>query len=259
MATRGAGIRRLGVGHLGTGTWEALSVLADEPPFGLVDRGFSVGPTIDADTRWSVMTSFPGGAAMGRLELLRDVRRRETALSGGSVVRVLGIAARAPDAPTGILVRGGTLGSGGGTAFAGLRLDVLAPGLARAVLEGIAFDVADAVDELASAGGRVDEIRISGGTAVDPRWIQLRADVLGLPITAVKPRDAGVAAAAALAWSATVGDRSIGEVLGRLVRHDPPVGPRPDHHERYLELRQRRSALSARLGELAKDTATIGR
>lgn len=255
MATRGAGITRPGIAHLGAGSWEALTALTPEPPFGLVARGASIGPAIDADRLWSVMTSAPGATLMAWAGGLgRLVGSGEG--TGDAVRRALAAARRSPDRPTDLVVLPDLAGSSG--AIAGLRLDVDAGRLARGLLEGVAFGIADELDALRATGAAVDEIRITGGGTNDRRWIQLRSDVLGMPVVAVDPPDAGVAAAAALAWAAGVGDRSVQSTLATLVRLGPTVEPRRDHHERYADLRRRRSALVAALAR-GSSTSTIGR
>jgi xylulokinase len=251
MATRGAGVVGPGAAHLGTGSWEAVTVLADLPRFDLVKRGFSVGPSIDAGASWSVMMSWPGAARLSWLAGFGSLLPRSRGTSDADVKRALTQARRGPDTPTGVLTTAGVL--------AGLRLDVDAGTLIRAVLEGIAFDAADALDDLANTGLSIHEVRITGGGAADPRWVQLRADVLGVPIVAVQPWDAGVSAAAALAWTAAVGDAAVETVLARLVRHDPLVAPRRDRNAAYAELRARRTVLKQALDGHADETLGIGR
>ena len=258
MATRGAGIDRPGIAHLGTGSWEAITVLTETLRFDLVPLGFSIGPAIDGGGAWSVMASSPGGTVLRWLDGLGRLERPGEGARRAAVRQVLARAAGAPDGPTGVLVLpdlhpSDSAATAGGV-VAGLRLDVDAAALARSTLEGIAFDVADELEAVSAAGAAVTEIRVSGGAAAESRWLQLRADVIGTPVTAVEPRDVGAAAAAALAWAAVVGDRSITEALATLVRFGPPVDPRDDHHARYDELRARRSALGVALADAAHET-----
>jgi len=265
MATRAAGIDRPGAGHLGAGSWEALSVLTEAPPFQLVQRGFSVGPAVDAPGTWSVMSSVPGATVLAWLGGLAAIGARPESTKA-RVARLLRRAGRAADTPTGVLVLNGfdAAGSIDGTALAGgvvagLRLDVDAGTLARGMLEGIAFDVAERLDDLAAAGMTLTEIRVTGAGATDPRWIQLRADVLGMPVVAIEPRDAGVVAACALGASAAIGDRSLGEMVSRLTSVGPMVEPRRVHQERYQELLTRRAVLRRALRERSDELGGVER
>ena len=53
--------------------------------------------------------------------------------------------------------------------------------LARAVLEGTAFELRLLTDAVLSLGTRIDELRVCGGQAQNKLWNQIKADVLGLP------------------------------------------------------------------------------
>jgi len=72
--------------------------------------------------------------------------------------------------------------------------------LARAILEGIAFALADLVDAERSLGLPVDELRSVGGGARSALWSQIKANVIGAPVHATEaPEHAGARGAAILA------------------------------------------------------------
>jgi xylulokinase len=251
MATLGANVTEPGIAHLGTGSWEAMTIAIRAPDFGLVPLGFSVGPTVGASVAWSAMGSSIGGAAMAWIGRLAGASG--TAMGRGT--RRAGVlAAAAPDEPTGLVVLPDLDGSGpalldaaSGGIVAGLRLDIDAARLARGVLEGIALTVADRLAVLAGIEP-VSEIRVTGAGARDARWAQLRADVTGIPVRAVSPIEAGATAAAALALAAAVPGASVGSALDSLVRLGPIVEPRADQHRRYEEIRAKRALLRVALG-----------
>ena len=69
----------------------------------------------------------------------------------------------------------------------GLTLGTGAGHLARAALEGIAYQVADLLDALtADAGAAPEEMRVDGGAARNDLLMQCQADVTGLPV--VRPQ-----------------------------------------------------------------------
>ena len=76
--------------------------------------------------------------------------------------------------------------------------------LARAALEGIAFQVADVlrVMEL-DAGVKLRELRVDGGATVNNLLMQFQADVLGVPVVRAKTAEATALGAAYLAGLAT--------------------------------------------------------
>ena len=57
--------------------------------------------------------------------------------------------------------------------------------LARATLEAIAYQTADAVDAMdAASGSPLAELRVDGGASANPWLMQFQADILGLPVVA---------------------------------------------------------------------------
>jgi xylulokinase len=252
MATLGAGIASAGLAHVGAGSWQALTVLADDrPDIALVSDGFTIGPSIAAGGRWSVMGSGPGASLLGWLGRVGGSTR-----SRDDARRTAGLARRAADRPTGLLV---VPDLGGGApprpdpeargAIVGLSLGDGPERLARALLESIAIGLADRLARLGRAGLAVDEVRVTGGGGRDRRWRQLTADVTGLPVRAVEPVDAGAMAAAALAATAVGLASDVSVAIARTIRIGPPVRPRPAHHATYRGTAQRsadvRSALRA--------------
>jgi glycerol kinase len=65
----------------------------------------------------------------------------------------------------------------------GLTRGTTAGHIARAALEGIAFQVADLLDVMRKDSGTpLSELRVDGGAAVDDLLMQFQADLLGIPV-----------------------------------------------------------------------------
>jgi xylulokinase len=253
MATLGAGVVTSGIAHVGAGSWQAMTVLADERPgTDIVADGFSIGPSIGAEGRWSIMASGPGTIALGWLGRLGDGTR-------DPVRAVAALAGRAADTPTGLTVIP-DLGGGapprpdsrGRGAIAGLGLADGPDRLARALLEGVAIGLGDQLRRAAAAGIVAEEIRLTGGGARDRGWRRLTADVTGLPVRAVDPPDAGAMAAAAHAAAATGLAPDVATAIARTVRLGGPIEPRPDHHAAYRAMAERTSALRSNLAAVQR-------
>lgn len=259
MATLGAGIVSPGLAHVGVGSWQAITVLADDRPApDLVAAGFTIGPSIAAGGSWSVMASGPGASLLGWLGRVggsgddsRDAARRAIAL-----------ARRAADRPTGLVVIPDL--SGGAPprpdpaargVIAGLALGDGPERVARALLEAVAIGLADRLARLDEAGLRVDEIRVTGGGARDRRWRQLTADVTGLPVRPVDPVDAGALAAAALAATAVGLAPDPPAAVARTIRVGPAATPRPRHHAVYRDVARRSADLRSALAALQPTVA----
>lgn len=67
-------------------------------------------------------------------------------------------------------------------AFVGLSRQHGRPAMMRAVLEGVAFNLATCLDAFGESGAAVNRIDAIGGGAASSTWLQILADVWGVPI-----------------------------------------------------------------------------
>jgi xylulokinase len=81
--------------------------------------------------------------------------------------------------------------------FAGLRAEHGAEALGYAVLEGVAFALADNYDVMMEAGAPLQHCMLVGGGARSHFWGQLIADVLALPLLLPEGAETGAALGAA--------------------------------------------------------------
>jgi xylulokinase len=118
--------------------------------------------------------------------------------------------------------------------FFGLDNDTDPARLGHAVIEGVAFGLADGLDALKAAGTDVNRLSLVGGGARSAHWAQLLADTLGIELATTEGAEAGGAIGAArLAWLA----------LGRK-EHD--VCRAPDTRTLFSPRSERHAALAAR-------------
>ena len=126
-------------------------------------------------------------------------------------------------------------------AFVGLTTRHGLAHLARAVLEGVAMGLRDALTLVRKAVPDVDEVRITGGGARSPLWRQIVADALESPLSLLEESE-GAAYGAALLSAVGAGWASDANTLADswLITHD---GERPglewdvvDQHRRYADL-----------------------
>lgn len=69
--------------------------------------------------------------------------------------------------------------------------------MARAVLQGVGFGIADAIDVLSDVGAKPARLMATGGGANNPTWLTYIASVTGTPIDVPKDGDYGAACGAA--------------------------------------------------------------
>jgi xylulokinase len=127
-------------------------------------------------------------------------------------------------------------------AFAGLSLRHDRGALARAVLEGVAFGLRDALDLVADMSHpprRPRTGRVSGGGGRSDLWLQIVASVLEMPLEATVV-DEGAAYGAALLGGVAAGVwEDARTAVDRCVKVTRVVEPRADWIEPYAEARER--------------------
>lgn len=80
--------------------------------------------------------------------------------------------------------------------LSGMTLATTKSDIARAVLEGVSFEMRDILDAQAAAGIEVRTIRLVGGAAKSPFWSQMLADIFQRPIEILRTSEAGCLGAA---------------------------------------------------------------
>jgi len=83
----------------------------------------------------------------------------------------------------------------------GLDLSVTREEILRALLEGVAFEIRLNLDILKQSGYEVKELRIIGGGSKSRKHVQLKSDVIGMPITVLDVPEAGCMGVAMLAMA----------------------------------------------------------
>ena len=87
---------------------------------------------------------------------------------------------------------------GAGAVF-GLKLSTTRAELFRGFLEGISYEMKWNLDTLAGAGLNVTELRAVGGGARSPIWMQIKSDILGVPLSTMRVSESTCLGAARLA------------------------------------------------------------
>jgi xylulokinase len=128
-------------------------------------------------------------------------------------------------------------------AFTGLSLRHDRGALTRAVLEGVAFGLADSLDLVDELGARPEFGRVSGGGARSELWLQIVASVLELPLERVAV-DEGAAFGAALLGGVAAGVwPDVNAAVAATVKPTTRIDPVSAWTRVYRELRPRFQAL----------------
>ena len=121
---------------------------------------------------------------------------------------------------------------GSAGAVFGLTLATTGADLVRAALEGIAVDLTLAIDALRAGGSQIRTCTVAGGGARSPWWMQLKADLLGIPVEVSEQAEPGTLGAALLAGVGSGAYGSLREAATRagIARRFEPDGRRASRY-----------------------------
>ncbi len=127
----------------------------------------------------------------------------------------------------------------------------------RAVLEGVAYSLKDALALQLAQGLPLEELRLTGGGAKSPAWAQTCADVLERPITMLATDEGPAFGAALIAGTAAALYPTLAEACAQTVRlgaHiEPDATTRAVYRARYASYRAAYPALRALMHQLAAE------
>jgi xylulokinase len=203
----GAGLTRSGLAMVSTGTAEVVEVSMNSPH--LNDSLYQGNMSVYLHTfpgLYVVMTLNQSGGFV--LRWFRDTfcqNEQETARSqGGDAYNMLLIGAGPEPSP--IMLLPHLAGSGTPTfdtlskgAVVGLTFATTKTDFAKAILDALTFELRLNLDVLKDGGITIDELRAIGGGAKSELWLQLKADVTGIPVVVPEVTEAAGMGAAILA------------------------------------------------------------
>ncbi len=201
-AAVGAGVTRAGQVLLSCGTaWVVLAV--PEHKETALESGMAVSHHA-VEGRWGAIRSM-GGVGTSLEWLIDNVWGGSGAGDGrsGLYEAVNRAVAQSPPGAGGLYFCPLTGGHGvafarTGGGFVGLSLAHTRADMARAVMEGIAYELRWVVQEMQEAGLHVAEMTMVGGAAESPAWPQIVADVVGVPVALPSSKQAAGRGAAIL-------------------------------------------------------------
>ena len=170
---------------------------------------------------WHTMgVMLSGGGSMNWLA------RALAPISGGDPVeRLFALAAQSPPGARGLLLLPYLTGERmpvndpqARAAFAGLSPEHDIGDMARAVMEGVAFNLRQILDITRATGVRVDEMRLTGGGARSDVWAQSIADAFEMPVSLLESAEGMAIGAALLAATGAGAFSSVAEAVASCVR-----------------------------------------
>jgi xylulokinase len=120
--------------------------------------------------------------------------------------------------------------------FSGLHLGHTRGDLVRAVMEGVCFAMRDSLELVRAIHGAVPEVTAIGGGSRSDLWLQLQADIYGVPIVTVGPSSGAAYGAAALAAVGAGAFGSIREATNAWLHVERTIEPDPARVRAYDEI-----------------------
>lgn len=115
----------------------------------------------------------------------------------------------------------------------------------RAVLEGTAFALAAALEQMGQFGARPEEIRVTGGGARSRIWLEILASVFKVPLRVVSGESGPAMGAAMLAGLANGTFMSASEAVGTCVRlSEAQIQPIWDYSGPYAEFKRKLTSMA---------------
>ena len=132
--------------------------------------------------------------------------------------------------------------------IAGLTLATQPPQLIRAAMEAVACRLASVYDALAPLAATEHQIVVSGGAILSmPAWLQITADTLGHPLSALAVGDESTARGAALMAGVAAGVLPSLDTAADVATGARVYKPDMDDHQRYRAGRERQAWLEQAL------------
>ena len=240
-AALGSGVTSPGAAMVSTGTAEVVEVAMERPALteGLQRGNISVYRHVVPGLYLAMTLNHSGGLT---LRWFRDTMCAEEV----RVAEALGrdaydlVLADAPDGPTDLLVLPHLAGSGtpwfdtrSRGAVLGISFATTRAALAKAILEGLTFELRLNIDLLRENGVAIDALSAVGGGAKSRLWLQLKADICRLPLRVPRVTEAACLGAALLAGVGAGVYPDLASAVERAVHPGATVTPTPASSAAY--------------------------
>lgn len=120
-------------------------------------------------------------------------------------------------------------------AYIGLTLDTEKKDLVRALLEGITFESMVNIEHLRKAGIEVKQLKATGGMTQSDKYMQMKADMMGIEITTLECSEASTLGSGILAMVGSGIYSNVDEAVKNVVKVGKVYTPDMEKHQYYQE------------------------
>ncbi len=239
-AAAGAGAFDSSVAVDGAGTVECITPIFDSMPNVdvMYDGYFSIVPYVIPGKYVAYAFSYTGGALLQWCTDQLTKKEKELAAEQGCSVNEY--LEKQSESPTGLLVLPHFAGAatphmdiGSKGAILGLTTATTAAELYRGCMEGVVYEMMCNIKALEGSGTAFTGMNATGGGARSREWMQMKADALNLPITALKTADAGTVGSAMLTGIAIGVFKDLEDAAAHMVEETETYYPREEMHRLY--------------------------
>ena len=117
----------------------------------------------------------------------------------------------------------------------GLQTSTTRGEILKSIMESVTFYFAEGMPALRDLGIDSSEFVATGGGAKSDRWLQIKADIFGVPFVRPRITEGSFLGAAILAGTATGVFHSSAEGVAQFVKRDKVFEPNPHRHRIYQE------------------------
>lgn len=249
-AAVGAGVFDSNTAVDGAGTVECITPIYDEiPDMRVMTKGkYAVVPYVIPGKYVCYAFSYTGGALM---QWCTDtIAKKEKELAKEEGISVNEYLEKRSESPTGLLVLPHFAGAatpymdnGSKGTIVGMTTNTTVADIYRGCLEGVVYEMALNMAWLKDSGIHFTSISATGGGAHSEEWMQMKADILNMPITSLETVQAGTVGSAMLTGIATGVFKDLQEASNVMVHPVKTYEPRADKHTEYMKHYERYSKL----------------
>lgn len=230
----------------GAGTVECITPVYDKmPDLDVMYQGnYAVVPYVIPGKYVCYAFSYTGGALIQWC--VETLAKKEKELAKEQGISVNELLEGSVDELTGMLVLPHFAGAatpymdtGSKGVIAGLTAGSTVNDIYRACMEGVVYEMMLNMEYLEDSGIHFQMLHATGGGAKSSVWMQMKADMLGIPITALKTVNAGTVGSAMLTGIVTGCFKNLEDAAAHMVEKTTVYYPRKDKHERYAEIYKR--------------------